>query len=126
MSNFMLSDEDSINDVNPFVTRDFSLPGGVRQTGDFADFTGIRFEKGIPEPERSVYCDYGLCKEASSACSLSRPLYPKRNIDPGFTKYKPTFVEKVKIGVVKDPVFSILGAILILTFITMSLYYVRR
>ena len=70
MSNFMLSDEDSINDVNPFVTRDFSLPGGVRQTGDFADFTGIRSEKGIPEPERSVYCDYGLCKEASSACSL--------------------------------------------------------
>ncbi len=34
----MLDDEDAINDVNPFVTHDFSLPGSVRQTGDFASF----------------------------------------------------------------------------------------
>ena len=38
MSEFMLNDEDAINDVNPFVQRDFSLPGGVRQTGNFEDF----------------------------------------------------------------------------------------
>lgn len=31
MSNFMLSDEDSINDVNPFVTRDF-FPSRGRET----------------------------------------------------------------------------------------------
>ena len=38
MSNFMLSDEDSINDVNPFVTRDFSLPGGRETDGRFCGF----------------------------------------------------------------------------------------
>ena len=42
MSEFMLSDQDTIDDVNPFVSRDFSLPGGVRQTGDFEDFEEVR------------------------------------------------------------------------------------
>ena len=35
----MLNDEDAINDVNPFVTHDFSLPGGMRQTGEFENFS---------------------------------------------------------------------------------------
>ena len=48
----MLNDEDAINDVNPFVSRDFSLPGGVRQTGDFEDFTELRYEPGIAKKER--------------------------------------------------------------------------
>ena len=48
----MLNDEDAINDVNPFVSHDFSLPGGVRQTGNFEDFTEMRNEPGIPEKER--------------------------------------------------------------------------
>ena len=30
MSKIMLNDEDAINDVNPFVKHDFSLPGSVR------------------------------------------------------------------------------------------------
>jgi hypothetical protein len=48
MSKYMLNDEDAINDVNPFVSHDFSLPGGVRQTGNFEDFTEIkRNEPGI-------------------------------------------------------------------------------
>ena len=47
----MLNDEDAINDVNPFVTHDFSLPGGVRQTGDFEDFSEMRNEPGIPEQD---------------------------------------------------------------------------
>jgi hypothetical protein len=34
----MLDDEYAIDDVNPFVQHDFSLPGGVRQTGDFMIF----------------------------------------------------------------------------------------
>ena len=39
MSKIMLNDEDAINDVNPFVKHDFSLPGSVRQTGGFDNFT---------------------------------------------------------------------------------------
>ena len=47
----MLNDEDAINDVNPFVQRDFSLPGGVRQTGNFEDFQ----EVGVSHPLVKVF-----------------------------------------------------------------------
>ena len=122
----MLNDEDAINDVNPFVTRDFSLPGGVRQTGDFEDFSEMRSEPGIPEQERSVYCDYGLCKESTSECSLSRPLHPRRNIDTGFTKNDRTFIQKVVVGVSNNPKFSIIGASILLLAILLIVYYIRR
>jgi len=126
MSKYMLNDEDAINDVNPFVTHDFSLPGGVRQTGDFEDFSEMRSEPGIPEQERSVYCDYGLCKESTSECSLSRPLHPRRNIDTGFTKNDRTFIQKVVVGVAKNPKFSIIGASILLLAILLIVYYIRR
>ena len=122
----MLNDEDAINDVNPFVTHDFSLPGGVRQTGDFEDFSEMRSEPGIPEQERSVYCDYGLCKESTSECSLSRPLHPRRNIDTGFTKNDRTFIQKVVVGVSNNPKFSIIGASILLLTILLIVYYIRR
>jgi len=126
MSKYMLNDEDAINDVNPFVTRDFSLPGGVRQTGNFEDFSEMRNEPGIPEQERSVYCDYGLCKESTSECSLSRPLHPRRNIDTGFTKNDRTFIQKVVVGVSNNPKFSIIGASILLLAILLIVYYIRR
>ena len=122
----MLDDEDAINDVNPFVVHDFSLPGGVRQTGDFEDFTEIRDEPGIPERERSVYCDYGLCAESTSECSLSRPLHPRRNIDVGYTKNDRTFVQRAVIGVANNPKFSFVGALICLLTIALILYYIRR
>jgi hypothetical protein len=122
----MLNDEDAINDVNPFVSHDFSLPGGVRQTGNFEDFTEMRREPGIPEKQRSVYCDYGLCAESTSECSLSRPLHPRRNIDVGYTKNDRKFVERVVVGVANNPKFSIIGALICLLSIAMILYYIRR
>ena len=126
MSQYMLNDEDAINDVNPFVSRDFSLPGGVRQTGDFEDFTELRSEPGIPIKEKSVYCDYGLCAESTSQCSLSRPLHPRRNIDAGFTKNDRKFVHPVIVGVAKDPKMSIIGASILIFTIALILYYARR
>ena len=123
----MLNDEDAINDVNPFVSRDFSLPGGVRQTGDFGDFTEIRSENGISAPERSVYCDYGLCAESTSRCSLSRPLHPRRNIDKGFTNNDRKFkIPQVVVGVANNPKMSIIGALICLSTIAVILYYARR
>ena len=125
----MLNDEDAINDVNPFVTHDFSLPGGVRQTGGFDNFTEMREEPGIPEQKRSVYCDYGLCAESTSKCSLSRPIHPRRNIDPGFTKNDRKFVERVErvvVGVAKNPKFSLIGGLICLLTIALILYYIRR
>jgi hypothetical protein len=126
MSKYMLNDEDAINDVNPFVSHDFSLPGGVRQTGNFEDFTEMRREPGIPEKQRSVYCDYGLCAESTSECSLSRPLHPRRNIDVGYTKNDRKFVERVVVGVANNPKFSIIGALICLLAIATILYYIRR
>lgn len=123
----MLSDEDAINDVNPFVTHDFSLPGGVRQSGDFENFTEVRSENGIPAPERSVYCDYGLCDESTSKCSLSRPLHPRRNIDKGFVNNNRKIkIPQVVVGVANNPKMSIVGASIILLAIALILYYARR
>ena len=126
MSKYMLNDEDAINDVNPFVSHDFSLPGGVRQTGDYDDFTEMRSESGISEGERSVYCDYGLCAESTTKCSVSRPIHPRRNIDTGFTKNDRTIIDRVVVGVAKNPRFSIIGASIILLTIILILYYIRR
>ena len=122
----MLDDEDAINDVNPFVSHDFSLPGGVRQTGNFEDFTEIKQEPGIPDQTRSVYCDYGLCAESKGGCSLSRPLYPRRNIDMGYTRNDRTFIQRAVIGVAKNPELSMIGALICLATIAVILYYITR
>ena len=47
MSEFMLNDEAAIDDINPFVQHDFSLPGGVRQTGNFEDFQEVPGKQGV-------------------------------------------------------------------------------
>lgn len=114
----MLTDEEAIDKVNPFVTHDFSLPGSVRQSGGYDNFTEISEDSGLAEPERSVYCDYGLCAEASSKCSLSRGVHPRRNIDYG--------PERVTIGVSNHPQFSILSGSLIIIIIALIVYYARR
>ena len=118
----MLTDEEAIDKVNPFVAHDFSLPGSVRQSGGYDDFTEFRKESGIVEPKRSVFCDYGLCAESTSECSLSRGVHPRRNIDTGFTKKKPS----VTIGVSNHPGFSIIGVSLCVLAIALSVYYTRR
>lgn len=123
----MLTDEEAIDNVNPFVTHDFSLPGSVRQSGGYDDFTEFRKESGIVEPKRSVYCDYGLCTDSVSECSLSRDVHPRRNIDVGFTKGKKKgVIEQVTVGVSNHPEFSIIGGSIILLAIALSLYYARR
>lgn len=125
MSKFMLEDEDAINDVNPFVKHDFSLPGGVRQSGDFSDFSETREESGIPTTSKSVFCDYALCTKGAS-CSLSREVHPRRNIDPGFTQENKSLVRAVKVGVSNNPEMSIIGASIILGTILIIAYYSRR
>jgi len=78
----MLNDQAAIDDINPFVQHDFSLPGGVRQTGNFEDFEEITPGKGIFEPTKSVFCDTGLCEDERQPC-IDRNVQPRRNIDYG-------------------------------------------
>jgi hypothetical protein len=123
----MLTDEEAIDNVNPFVTHDFSLPGSVRQSGGYDDFTEVEEGTGIQEPKRSVYCEYGLCAESTSDCSLSRGVHPRRNIDTGFTKQKKMgIIEKVTVGVSNHPEFSLIGGSICFLAIAMIVYYARR
>jgi len=122
----MLTDEEAIDKVNPFVTHDFSLPGSVRQSGGFDDFTEFRREPGIEDPKQSIYCDYCLCEHSLGVCSLSRPLHPKRNIDPGFTKPRKNIIEQVTVGISNHPEFSVIGGSLVVIALIMMIYYSRR
>jgi hypothetical protein len=121
MSTFMLNDEDTINDVNPFVTHDFSLPGGVRQTGDFADFVEMKKPLQMPVMEKSVFCSTGLCAEQTKPCLIKKKVRPQRNIDYGFTRP----MKQVIVGVSNKsiPYFLIF---VVLLLIVLTLLYVRR
>jgi hypothetical protein len=121
MSEHMLNDEDTIDNVNPFVTRDFSLPGGVRETGDFADFVEIKKPITFPVIEKSVFCNTGLCKDETKPLLIDKTVRPKRNIDYGFTCQ----TKKVKVGVSNKsvPYFWIFVAILIIALV---LLFLRR
>jgi hypothetical protein len=116
----MLNDDDAINDVNPFVTHDFSLPGGVRQTGNFEDFVEVK-PKILPIQVKSVFCNTGLCANETEPCLIDKKVHPRRNIDYGFTRPK----KEVIVGVSNKsiPYFWIFLALLVLTLV---LLYVKR
>lgn len=99
MSRYMLCDDATINDINPFVVHDFSLPGGVRQTPEFANHTtdvGAKKQGSITYENLSPICDVAktsgdrtvdFCTGGREpACPLGRPVHPRRNIDYGFTR----------------------------------------
>lgn len=94
MSSSMLNDEDTINNINPFVVNDFSLPGAKGERRNFEKFKseGETIMQDIKE--ESPMCDsisssgWGaveMCSGMKNTCTLSRPLIPGRNIDIGFT-----------------------------------------
>jgi hypothetical protein len=98
----MLSDSNTINDFNPYVMGDFSLPGASRQPQAFDRHPLPRQESDPFVHKESPICDYGItagsktidmCRPSKPNCSLSRPLVPGRNIDRGFTT---TFKQETK------------------------------
>jgi hypothetical protein len=121
----MLNDEDAINDVNPFVTRDFSLPGGVRQMNEFENFSEMvdhQMSKPVTVDERSVFCDFGLCRDQIKPTVSDVVIKPKRNIDTGFTcPPKRKAVKEVRRRV---PFFGIFLCLLLIVLIV--LYSGRR
>jgi hypothetical protein len=96
----MLSDQASIDKINPYVSGEFSLPGSSRRPNSFAPHKQIK-EGGMPESEH-IMCEYGVtagdktvdfCK-GKSACELSRPTIPGRNIDLGYDEPKPSIIRE--------------------------------
>ena len=100
MSKHMLSDQASINKINPYVSGEFSLPGSSRRPNSFSPHKQIK-EGGMPESEH-IMCEYGVtagdktvdfCK-GKSACELSRSAIPGRNIDLGYDEPKPSIIRE--------------------------------
>mgnify|MGYP006072803051 CR=1 FL=1 len=119
----MLNDEDAINDVNPFVQHDFSLPGSVRQSGGFSDFS-ITPPGGEVKGDygESVYCSIALCATQDKPTTMFNAIHPRRNIDTGFTCDVPA---KVNVGVAKQQDIPYIGITLIAMFITLAVSYAR-
>ena len=98
MSQLMLDDKNTMDDMNPFVN---FMPGSSRQPHAFGDY-----KPPVDEPEEEPYkspaCDVvsknvGRPGYRSKKCDLSRPLLPGRNIDKGFTNFESHInMEKVK------------------------------
>lgn len=131
MSQYMLNDEDAINDINPFVMRDFSLPGGVRQTGNFDNFSELAGEQetfGL-EADKSVYCDYGLCADSTSECSLSKPIQPQYNIERDYAELVETMFPSEEIPLEMETEFrrsALIQSFIIALILAVIIYYLRR
>ena len=123
MSKFMLNDEDAINDVNPFVKQDFSLPGSVGRTGSFDNFSKTPTGEGIVGADESVYCSYALCETADKPTTTFTTIHPRRNIDTGFTCNSD---QKSKVGVASEGRIPYFGVFLIALFIALVVSVARH
>ena len=98
MSQLMLDDKNTMNDMNPFVN---FMPGSSRQPHAFGDYKPP-VDEPEEEPYKSPVCNVvsknvGRPGYRSKKCDLSRPLLPGRNIDKGFTDFGSRIdTEKVK------------------------------
>mgnify|MGYP002805214898 FL=1 len=119
----MLNDGDAIDDVNPFVKHDFSLPGSVRQSGGFDNFSNTSISKNMFETSESVYCSFGSCETQSKPTNVFGTIHPRRNIDTGVECDAST---NVKVGVADQGRVPYFGIFLIAMFITLVLSYTRR
>ena len=85
----MLSDENTINEINPFVVSDFSLPGGWSEPQPYIDDTidskVYIASEGIVAGDRTIDSVASL----KPNCPMSRPLEPVRSYDSDIIKVRP-------------------------------------
>ncbi len=96
----MLSDDASINKINPFIVNEFNLPGTKSEPFAFRDYENPHKENGSPpcavesscDTSKSPVCNMAIsagdntiamCRPTKPNCPMSRMLLPKRNIDQG-------------------------------------------
>lgn len=134
MSIHMLNDNVAMDRVNPYVLVDFSFPGTVRRNERVrpnykkAQEPIAQFDK----EEESPMCSYGItagdltidyCKKKDSLCPMSRPFYPERNIDTGFTR---PHKERILVEKVHKKQLKITYTIAALALIVLILLISRR
>ena len=82
----MLSDENTINEINPFVVSDFSLPGGWSEPQPYIDNTVDSkvyiASEGIVAGDRTIDSVMAI----KPNCPMSRPLEPIRSYDSDIVK----------------------------------------
>jgi hypothetical protein len=85
MSKHMISDQNNINDINPFVLIDFSLPGSAGTPYKFAPYK--KPIETVEEEEPSVACKLhtkvggaNFCADPKANCPMSRLVLPERVI----------------------------------------------
>ena len=106
MSEYMLSDSNTINDYNPFVVGEMNLPGAWSADWPYSEHQDP-FEKAMgPDKEQgSPICDWGvtaangsflrggsfcgLGQEGAVSCPMTRNLVPEQLTDPGIWTYWP-------------------------------------
>lgn len=122
----LLCEEDAMNKLNPYVVFDFSLPGSVRQTPEFADH-GKEVHGPSDVERRSPICDVAstsgdrtidFCKGGREPpCPLKRPAYPRRRVDTCAPKPKPKPAPNPKSKAVSANCASVLTALVVLLLI---------
>ena len=98
----MLNDENTINEINPFVVSDFSLPGGWSEPQPYVDDTidsrVYIASEGIVAGDRTIDSVAGI----EPNCPMSRPLEPIRDNDYDIIITRPksdqsSLIEQVKV-----------------------------
>ena len=128
----MLDDYNQINDINPFVVKDFSMPGTWSGVSKFAPHKEpIEESAQWDTPYKSPSCSMvalgdktiSFCDKSQDnvSCPMSRPLLPEQLFDPGMWNYSPK-----KVGKPSEPTINwvLIALALFLVFIILS--FVRR
>ena len=126
----MLDDYNQINDINPFVIKDFSLPGTWSDPYKFAPHKEVVEEEAQWDvPYKSPSCSMvalgdktvSFCNPGEPNCPMSRPLVPEQLFDPGMWNYYP----KKKVVKKEEGINWVLIA-LVVFFALILLSFLRR
>jgi len=108
MSEYMLDDYNLINDINPFVVKDFSLPGTWSDPYKFSPYKEpVEEDAQWDTPYKSPGCSMvalgdktvSFCNMPQEAvsCPMSRPLEPQQNFEPGMWNYYPKRMKRGRV-----------------------------
>ena len=136
MSEYMLDDYNQINDINPFVVKDFSLPGTWSDPYKFAPHketdqsksegldSVAQWDTDYKSPSCSMVAlgdkTVSFCNPGEPNCPMSRPLVPEQLFDHGMWTYYPKKQVKKEHDI--NWLFIVAVALLALTL----LLFVRR